>query len=396
VADYRDHPGFLGYYLGDEPPAEAFEILAGLFAALRARDPDHPAWNNLHGRSAFSSDQAYLDYMRAYLERVKPAVLCNDHYEFLTSGDRGQFFENLAGLRALSSEYRTPFCVIGLLIQHGLYRHVTAGELRWQVSQALTFGANGIGYFTYWTPPADPQWNWQYGVIALDGQRTEYYDDLAAFDPAVRAAGITIDGLTWLTTGHAGSVPRGARAFAGDDWIAGVEGRAALGTFVDARDTPYVLVANSDSLAAQTITLAMRGTRGASRLGSWGTIAGIRDGEMVRVPLALEAGSFALLRIEGTFDLLRPGRLGPTLSLLGSPARAQARFELTRLAANARLELLDVGGRRVWSRALAPGRATIVWRGERDAGGAAPPGLYFARVKDARGVAATRVSWLGR
>jgi hypothetical protein len=60
-----------------------------------------------------------------------------------------------------------------------------------------------------------------------------------------------------------------------------------------------------------------------------------------------------------------------------------------------RIEILDAGGRRIWSRAVSAGSAAFRWRGERDSGGVTRPGLYFVRAEDTRGVTVTRLSWLG-
>lgn len=399
VADYRDRPGFLAYYLGDEP-ARPWRWLPLLHRELRERDPAHPAWNNLLGRVSFPDRESWIDYTRAYLDSVKPAVLCDDHYDFTEDGDRGHFVENAAGLAALAREYGLPFWSIVQLMQHHSYRALEAGELRWQVSHLLAYGARGIGYFTYWTPPPDPVQRWNPAVIDHRGARTPWYERIAGFDRDVRAAGETLAGLAWVATEHAGSVPIGATPFAPDDWVAEVEGRAALGQFVGADGTPYVLVANSDSLAARTITLGLRGASGAARLGgapgAWTTLPTTAVGATRRLALDLEAGGFVLLRLDGTFDRLLAGRLGPLARVAPNPARGEARLALSRLAAGARLEIVDAVGRRIWARALPAGSADVAWRGERADGAAAAPGLYFARVEDGRGVAVVRLVWLGR
>jgi len=398
VADYRDHPGFLAYYLGDEP-SPPWRWLPALHHELLERDPAHPAWNNLIGRVGFPDRATWLAYTRSYLDSVKPAVLCNDHYDFTAAGDRGQFVENAAGLAALAREYGLPFWSIVQLMEHHGYRALDPGELRWQVSHLLAYGARGIGYFTYWTPRPDPVHNWNPAVIDHRGDRTHWYERLAAFDRGVRVAGETLAGLAWIATEHAGSTPVGGTPFAADDWIAEVEGRAALGHFVDRDGTPYVLVANSDSLAARRVTLALRGAGGAARLGeapgSWTPLpVDAADGGR-RIVLDLESGGFALLRLEGTFDRLLAGRLGPLAAARPNPARGTVWLALSRLAADARLEIVDATGRRFWARTLPAGSAEVVWRGERSGGAAAPPGLYFARVEDRRGVVVVRISWLG-
>src|SRR4029077_2690145 len=70
VADYRDRPGFLGYYLGDEPKSDDWPVLQKLFPLLRARDPDHPAWNNLAGIRGFGDSALWVADNRGYLERM--------------------------------------------------------------------------------------------------------------------------------------------------------------------------------------------------------------------------------------------------------------------------------------------------------------------------------------
>jgi hypothetical protein len=397
VADYRDHPALLGYYLGDEPRSDAWDVLGRVFAQLRARDPEHPAWNNLSGLGEISDSAAWVANSIGYLDHVRPAVLCNDHYDFRVGFDYGVFVENIAGLRAWSLERGIPFWSIVQLIPHANVRPIVEGELAWQVSMLLAYGARGIGYFTYWTPAADPQLNWGPAIITWDGVRTPWYDIVARLNDRVRPAGETLAGLTWVSTQHAGSVPHGGDAFRGDDWLAGVDGRAAIGRFTDAAGVPFLVVVNSDSLAARQVTLTLVGASGASRLGlardDWSALPVSPVAAGVSVRLDLGPGEFALLRLEGSFK--RGIRLGPTLAVVPSPASGEARFEMTRLAGDARIDVLDMAGRRMWSRAASAGRASLVWRGERDAGGTAPPGIYLARVHDARGTATRRWTWLG-
>src|SRR5436190_14710594 len=121
VATYRDRPGFLGWYLGDEPQ-QPWDTLAVLHRELQRRDPRYLTWNNLLGRMSFASESAWRAYIDGYLDTMPARVLSDDHYEFRTGGDRGQFFVNAAGLRDLADEHGVPFWAILQLTQHPGYR----------------------------------------------------------------------------------------------------------------------------------------------------------------------------------------------------------------------------------------------------------------------------------
>jgi len=396
--DYRDHPALAGYYLGDEPQPDLYPLLADLHAGLEARDPAHPGWNNLLGRAAYPSADALESELRTYADAVGPAVLCDAQYDFAEQGDRGQFFENLTRLAAVAHERGLPFWSIVQLVRHRGFRAITEGELRWQVSHLLAYGARGVGYFTYWTP-ADTVWNWAPAVIDVDGARTPWFDVLAAFNPWVRAAGETLTGLAWIATGHAGSVPPGAQAFVADDWVSEVEGRAAIGQFADAAGGRWLLVANSDSLSARTIGLTLPRADSVARLsdpdGAWAVVPATPVPGGLRVGVPLEAGGFALLRVSGAAPDDGASGARPGLSLAPNPAHGDCRFVASAAVGRATLEIIDAGGRRIWARALPPGRSTVTWDGRADSGAAAPRGVYFARLHDDRGAAVRRLVWLG-
>ncbi len=399
VARYAGRAEVLGWYLGDEPGAALFDLLGGVHEVLRERDPQRIAWNNLLGRQAFATRDDWLAYLREYVARVRPRVLCDDHYDFEDSGDHGQFVENAAGLAAVARESGLPFWSIVLVTPHLSYRQVTPGLLAWQAAHLLAHGARGIGFFTYWSPAPDPVTQWGDGLIARDGSLGPLYAPLAALAPRLRAAGETLAAATWLATEYAGSCPVGGTRFAADDWILAVDGRAALGQFAAADGARLVLVANSDSASAQTLALTLPHARSVEQCGAtadeWSAVPGAPGDGGARVTLALAPGDFALLRIRGDFGALRAGA-GPALRVWPSPARGAVRLSYQGLATGAGLEVLDAGGRRVWRARPAAGAGVVTWDGARESGGRVPPGIYFARLEDARGVAAVRIAWLGR
>ena len=399
VTAYRDHPAFLGYYLGDEPSASMFARLAEFFRLLRAHDPLHPGWNNLLGRSAFTTREQWLGYLRDYAAKVQPAVLSTDHYDHLTNGERGQFVENVAGTAQVAREFGLPFWGIVLVIQHLSYRNVDDGLLRWQVAQWLSYGARGIGYFTYWTPAPDTNLHWGDGMIQWgSGERSSHYEQVRTLNLRLKPLGEALAGLAWLTTEHAGGTPAGGTPFAPDSLVAGVEGRATLGTFSGPDGAPYLFLANRDSAAAQTLALELVGERAAERFGDAGgwrawPITATTSGRRLEVSLA--AGDFALFRLSGSCGALASGDCRAVLSAAPNPATRSVRFAATGVRGGSTLTLVDLSGRRVWARVLAGDAPVIDWDGRADNGTRVRPGFYWARLADARGTVVRRVAWLG-
>jgi hypothetical protein len=259
------------------------------------------------------------------------------------------------------------------------------------VSQLLAYGARGVGYFTYWPPDPDPALHWGTAIIGSDGRPSPWYDRLRRFNEGTRKVGAILASSRWRRTTHSGSVPLSGVPFTPDDWIAGVSGRAAIGEFEGSKGERYVLVANSDSLMDRNIALALNGyratlvERGQDVIYPDALNSGVADEHVLR----LGAGEFALLA-------LTPAPPGPaTMVVTPNPGTGAVSFSLQVTSANARFEILDTSGRRIWSQAVAAGPATVAWHGERDHGGGATPGIYFVRVVGAGQESVRRFAWLG-
>ncbi len=403
AARYRDDPAFAGYYLGDEPSVSTFPQLGVWFAAMRARDPSHPCWNNLQGRNTFWGRADFEAYVRQYVAATHPAVLCDDEYDFSSVSDASRYTENIVVLSTIAREQGIPFWGIVQMVQHWIFLPVTDGMLRWEVGQWLAFGARGIGYFTYWTPAPDPYYDWQPAIIEWGtGNRTEYYDIVRIINARLAPIGNTLAGATWRATQFAGSVPPEGSAFHPNTLIAAVSGRAILGFFADSTNAPLVFVVNSDSASRQNVTLTLAGGRSAWQLSgdgkAWNALVVSPGGQ---VTLSLMSGDWRLLRFSGAADPLTADvpdahvPAGSHLRVGPNPALGAVRFALADLATPARLEVLDLAGRRVWTRVLAAGERGATWLGERDGGGRVSAGIYFARLQLAHGTETRRITWLG-
>lgn len=399
VAAYRDHPAFLGYYLGDEPRENMFPRIAEWFRLLRARDPAHPAWNNLLGRGVYPTRDAFLAYLREYASVVQPAMLSTDHYDHLETSERGLFVDNVSATAQVAREYGLPFMGFVLVTQHTPFREVDDGLLSWQVAQYLSYGARGVGYFTYWTPAPDPAMNWRDGMIRYGtGERSPHYEQVRVLNQLVKPVGECLADLAWLGTEHAGGTPVGGTTFMPDSLVAAVEGRASLGQFADSQGTPHLFVANRDSAAARTIALELVGERRVERMGeggAWSEWTSLPTATGRRVELPLAPGGFALLRLSGGCVAVVNGGCTARFSAAPEPAHRAVRFAAERVSGASTLMIVDASGRRVWGRTLTGEAPVVVWDGRTDDGTRVRPGLYWARLEDSRGSVVRKVTWLG-
>jgi hypothetical protein len=198
IKDYSDHPALFGYFIADEPNAAMLPGLGEVNAYLKEKDPKHPGYINLLPTYArdFKAPGSYEKYLRAYVQIVKPFALSYDHYNFKTNGDRADFFENLETVRKVALDSKIPFWNIVLCVQTSGYRHLDENELRYEAMQTLAYGADGLLWFTYWSPQgaANPG-DWHHAMINPDGSHDPHYDmvqkinaDVLAFASALAGA----------------------------------------------------------------------------------------------------------------------------------------------------------------------------------------------------------------
>ena len=138
---------------------------------------------------------------------------------------------------------------------------------------------------------------------------------------------------------------------------------------------------------------------------NWTLPAAPTDSALVRVTAFDHAGNNASATSASLFRIVDPNlgvpEHGPSVLALARPTpnpshgAARLRFSLP-AAGDARLEVLDVGGRRVWaqSHAFAAGLHELRWDGRDDAGHALGAGLYLVRLVTPWGTRGTRLAWV--
>jgi hypothetical protein len=264
VADYKDRPGFGGYFVTDEPSAARFDDLAAIVAKLRAADPAHVAYINLLADyiPGGLGVPAYGEYVERFIMTVHPSLLSYDYYPFEGGKrDRPSFFSNLALVRDQAQRHGVPFMLIVLAMPHGPYRDPTEAELSWQVFHALAYGARGFSYFAYWTPVhvehADVM-KFRHGLIER-GAPTRHYAEAARLNRILRILGHELE--TFRSVGVADSQGEVAAAFPLGPINGIVGGMVTAGLFVNDAGQQVVVLVNRDYRSPARVQLRIRDGR---------------------------------------------------------------------------------------------------------------------------------------
>jgi len=250
---FRNHPAIGGYYLRDEPGADLFDELAVWLERIQSVDDEHPCYINLYPNYADEEQLAvpsYEEYVRQFVTNVPVQIISFDHYPVVKEGDelrlRDGYYPNLQLIADTAREVGKPFWAFALSVAHAPYPVAEVRHLRLQVFSNLAYGAQGIQYFTYWTPVSD-RWDFHTAPIGVDGNKTEVYDRVAQVNGEIGAFSDVFVGATVLQVGHLGeNVREDVRVFEVEAPIedAFTGGQHALLSRFRKGDTHYLAVVN--------------------------------------------------------------------------------------------------------------------------------------------------------
>ena len=218
VKRFMNHPATAGYFLRDEPNTESFAELGQWAKRIRATDDAHFCYLNLlptyASLEALKAD-SYRDYVHRFDQEVPLQLLSFDHYPVVGRTLRPDYYENL---EIFSDEARLagkPFWAFSLATAHDPYPIPDLAQMRLQMFSNLAYGAQGLQYFTYWTPGKNPNWNFHHGPIGLDGKRTDVYDKVTELNREIKALTGVFLGAKVLSVRHTGdTIPQGTTPLA--------------------------------------------------------------------------------------------------------------------------------------------------------------------------------------
>lgn len=247
LQDYSSFPAFMGFLVKDEPNTGDFTQLAQFVSALKKKNPRLLAYINLFPTYATPQQlgaKDYPQYLQRFVQEVHPEVLCFDHYPLLVRGDRPDFYQNLEWAREKALSAKVPLWVT-LQVEgiKGAYRSPIDTELSWQVMSALAYGAKGILYFTYWTPPPGAEEHFD-GIIGQDGKARAHYEWVKEINTILRAWGPYLVKAKSVEVFHTGEpLPLGTQRLRKDNLLKEVEGGPALLGLLEIRRDQLLLLA---------------------------------------------------------------------------------------------------------------------------------------------------------
>jgi hypothetical protein len=202
--------------LRDEPNRSDFHQLGEWARKIEAIDSNHFCYLNLFPNYANEQQlgtKSYKEYVDLFIEEVPLKILSFDHYPVLGDSLRHNWYENLEIISSAARKAGKPFWAFALSVAHGPYPIPTIAQLRLQVFSDLVYGAQGIQYFTYWTP-YDTTWKFNNGPISLEGKRTVVYDRIKQVNREIKNLSDVFLGAQVISVTHTGNkIPEGTKKY---------------------------------------------------------------------------------------------------------------------------------------------------------------------------------------
>jgi hypothetical protein len=217
VIRFMNHPAVAGYMLRDEPNRADFPELGEWTKKIRAVDDNHFCYLNLFPNYATEMQlgtKTYKEHVDLFIKEVPVQQLSFDHYPVLGDSLRANWYENLEIISEAARKAGKPFWAFALSVAHSLYPIPTVAQLRLQVYSDLAYGAQGIQYFTYWTP-LDTVWKFNNGPITLEGKRSEVYDRIKLVNGEIKNLSWVFLDSKVISVAHTGNnIPAGTKPLA--------------------------------------------------------------------------------------------------------------------------------------------------------------------------------------
>lgn len=184
VEAFKDSSQLGGWVFIDEPPFNEWKSLVAPFQRLSYADPTHLVLINLLGGGAEkypNNLKNYGEYLQYFQSLFRPGVWSFDVYPIFYRNKKlvvtyNAFFISLESMRNISMKTNRPFWSFCLGMEEKIgdatWPAATVPYLRFQIFNALAYGAQGIMYWTYGQRFSNANETYLSALVNLKGEKT--------------------------------------------------------------------------------------------------------------------------------------------------------------------------------------------------------------------------------
>jgi hypothetical protein len=254
VAEVRNHPAALGFFLYDEPQTQMMPGLGEVAEILKKAMPGAWSYINLlpnYGTAERMGAPTYGDYVQKYMDEVRPPLLSYDNYSLFNGEMLGRFFTNLETVRRAAQKAGIPFWNVILANASFSYMEPSDATLSLQAYSTIAYGGRGIEYFTYFSPKVG---NYRLAPVDQFGHRTATWYMLRRLNSQIRELAPWLIKLHSTGVYHSAPLPEGAEPIAQSPLVKQVRATTfqsppvppeyLIGEFRDNQGHPFLVVVN--------------------------------------------------------------------------------------------------------------------------------------------------------
>ena len=263
VKRFMNHPALAGYFLRDEPAVDAFTDLGNWAKRVNAVDSKHFCYVNLFPNYATATQLGtsdYREYVNKFAKEVPLHFLSYDSYPLTTAeGVYSKWHQNLEIFTDEAKKAGKPFWGFAQSVLFDDFHEVpTLATMRVQMYTNLAYGAQGLQYFTYWTPVSSIE-DFRGAPISLTGKRSAVYDDIKLLNQEIKNLAGVFFGAKLISINYAGKeTPMGTNRLStlpASLKVLETGGKPAIVSILENGDKRFLIIVNMDYKHSMQLTL---------------------------------------------------------------------------------------------------------------------------------------------
>lgn len=264
VKRFMNHPALAGYFLRDEPAVDAFTDLGNWAKRVNAVDPKHFCYVNLFPNYATPLQLGtadYREYVNKFAKEVPLHFLSFDSYPLTSAeGVYEKWHQNLEIFSDEAKRVNKPFWGFAQsVLFDNKHEDPTLATMRVQMFTNLAYGAQGLQYFTYWTPVSSAE-DFRGGPITLEGKRSTVYDNIKTLNQEIKSlSGVFYGAKVKSLQFFGNTIPAGTKRMSvlpAPIRVFATEGKTALVSFMENGGRQFIVIVNTDYRKKMSSTLS--------------------------------------------------------------------------------------------------------------------------------------------